>query len=159
MAFPKPDPNLKPLAVGTKAPDFTLPASSVPEGETVSVADYKGQNVVLVFYPRDKTPGCTKQLCALQDEFAEFKDLNCAILASNFGSLASHESFAQKYGYQFPILVDAEKSMASEYSVLKEDGGMQRTVYIIDKNGIIAFGEQGMAKHDALKQVLKGLSL
>jgi peroxiredoxin Q/BCP len=112
---------------------------------------------VLVFYPRDKTPGCTKQLCALQDELAEFKGSDAAIVASNFGSLTSHESFAEKYGYQFPILVDAEKSMASDYSVIKSDGGTQRTVYVIDKAGIIRFGEQGMVKHDALKAVLTTL--
>lgn len=157
MPFPKPDPNLKPLPVGTPAPDFTLPASGIPEGETVSLADYKGQNVVLVFYPRDKTPGCTKQLCALQDELAVFKGLNCAVLASNPGSLKSHNSFAEKYGYAFPILVDEDKSMAQAYSVLKAEGGMQRTVYIIDASGTIRFGEQGMVKHDALKAVLNNL--
>jgi peroxiredoxin Q/BCP len=157
MAFPKPDPNLKPLAVGTPAPDFNLPASGIEAGKTVSLTDFNGQNLVLVFYPRDKTPGCTKQLCALQDELAEFKGLDAAIVASNFGSLTSHESFAEKYGYQFPILVDAEKSMASDYSVIKSDGGTQRTVYVIDKAGIIRFGEQGMVKHDALKAVLTTL--
>ena len=157
MPFPKPDPNLKPLAVGTKAPEFNLPASHVAEGETVSLADYKGQHVVLVFYPRDKTPGCTKQLCALQDELAEFKGLNCAVLASNSGSLKSHNSFAEKYGYQFPILVDEDQAMAKAYSVIKEQGGYQRTVYIIDGEGIIRFGEQGMVKHDALKAALAEL--
>ena len=157
MAFPKPDPNLKPLSVGASAPDFKLPASGIEAGKTLSLADFNGQNVVLVFYPRDKTPGCTKQLCALQDELADFKGLDAAIVASNFGSLTSHESFSEKYGYQFPILVDAEKSMASDYSVIKADGGTQRTVYVIDKAGIIRFGEQGMVKHEALKAVLADL--
>jgi peroxiredoxin Q/BCP len=78
-------------------------------------------------------------------------------VASNFGSLASHESFAAKYGYTFPILVDAEKSMASAYSVLKSDGGTQRTVYVVDAEGIIRFGEQGMVKHDVLHTILKAL--
>ena len=154
MAFPKPDPNLKPLAVGSPAPAFNLPASGIEIGKTLSLADFIGQNIVLVFYPRDKTPGCTKQLCALQDELAEFQGLDAAIVASNFGSLASHESFSEKYGYQFPILVDADKRMAGDYSVIKADGGTQRTVYVIDKQGIIRFGEQGMVKHDALKSVL-----
>ncbi len=154
MAFPKPDPNRKPLAVGSPAPAFNLPASGIEIGKTLSLADFIGQNIVLVFYPRDKTPGCTKQLCALQDELAEFQGLDAAIVASNFGSLASHESFSEKYGYQFPILVDADKSMAGDYSVIKADGGTQRTVYVIDKQGIIRFGEQGMVKHDALKSVL-----
>ena len=157
MAFPKPDPNLKPLAVGTIAPHFKLPASGIPKGETLSLTDFKGNPWVLVFYPRDKTPGCTKQLCALQDDLAQFASLNCKVVASNFGTLASHESFAAKYGYMFPILADAEKTMATAYSVLKSDGGTQRTVYFIDAEGIIRFGEQGMVKHEALHAILHSL--
>lgn len=157
MAFAKPDPNLKPLPIGTPAPAFDLPASGIEAEKTLSLADFKGQNLVLVFYPRDKTPGCTKQLCALQEELAEFTGLKASVVASNFGSLSSHESFAQKYGYAFPILVDAEKTMAKDYNVIKADGGTQRTVYIIDAQGVIRFGEQGMVKHDALKAVLASL--
>jgi thioredoxin-dependent peroxiredoxin len=157
MAFPKPDPNLKPLAVGTQAPEFNLPASGVEAGKTVSLKDYAGQNVVLVFYPRDKTPGCTKQLCALEEDLNQFKGLNCAMLASNSGSLTSHQSFSEKYGYTFPILVDADLAMAKAYSVIKEQGGYQRTVYVIDGHGVIQFGEQGMVKHDALLSVLNSL--
>jgi thioredoxin-dependent peroxiredoxin len=154
MAFPKPDPHLKPLAVGTTAPDFSLPASSLPEGETRSLNHYAGKNLVLVFYPRDKTPGCTKQLCALQDDLAVFQSLEAEVLASNNGSLKSHESFAEKYGYTFPILVDADQAMARAYSVIKSEGGYQRTVYVIDKTGTIRFAEQGMVKHEVLKAVL-----
>jgi thioredoxin-dependent peroxiredoxin len=157
MAFPKPDPNLKPLPVGTPAPEFSLPASGVEAGKHVSLHDYAGQHLVLVFYPRDKTPGCTKQLCALQDDLAQFNALNCAVLASNNGSLTSHTSFAEKYGYHFPILVDADQGMAQAYSVIKEQGGYQRTVYVIDGKGIIQFAEQGMVKHEALLAVLNSL--
>jgi thioredoxin-dependent peroxiredoxin len=157
MVFPKPDPNLKPLSVGTLAPDFALPASGVEEETMVSLSDYQGQNLVLVFYPRDKTPGCTKQLCALQDDLAQFNALNCAVLASNSGSLASHLSFSEKYGYRFPILVDADQAMAKAYSVIKEQGGYQRTVYVIDGQGVIRFAQQGMVKHEALLDALKTL--
>ncbi|XVJ51860.1 MAG: peroxiredoxin [Vampirovibrio sp.] len=157
MAFPKPDPTLKPLAVGSVAPSFDLPASGIEVDKTLRLDDFQGQNIVLVFYPRDKTPGCTKQLCALQDELAVFQNLNAVVLASNFGSLTSHQSFSEKYGYRFPILVDAEKTMANAYSVIKADGGLQRTVYVIDAKGVIRFAEQGMVKHEALKAVLATL--
>ena len=157
MAFPKKDPNLQPLPVGTPAPDFYLPASGVPAGTMVSLKDYAGKPFVLVFYPKDKTPGCTQQLCNLTTDFEQFQALHCAVLASNSGSLISHHSFAEKYGSCFPILVDAEKTMASAYSVLKAEGGYQRTVYIIDGAGIIRFAQQGMAKHADLLACLATL--
>ena len=157
MAFPKKDPNLQPLAVGSTAPDFSLPASGVPADTMVSLKDYAGKPFVLVFYPRDKTPGCTQQLCDLTTDFSQFQALQCAVLASNAGSLNSHASFAEKYGYCFPILVDAEKTMAAAYHVLKADGGYQRTVYIIDGTGIIRFAQQGMAKHTDLLACLATL--
>lgn len=157
MAFPKKDPNLHPLAVGSLAPEFSLPASGVPVGTLVSLKDYAGKPFVLVFYPKDKTPGCTQQLCALTADFSQFQQLNCAVLASNSGSLASHTSFSEKYGYCFPILVDAEKTMAASYHVLKAEGGYQRTVYVIDGSGIIRFAQQGMAKHADLLACLASL--
>jgi peroxiredoxin Q/BCP len=157
MAFPKKDPNLQPLPVGTPAPNFSLPASGVAEGQLVSLKDYAGKPFVLVFYPKDKTPGCTQQLCDLTTDFSQFQALNCAVLASNSGSLKSHESFAEKYGYCFPILVDAEKTMAAAYSVLKAEGGYQRTVYVVDGAGVIRFAQQGMAKHADLLACLQSL--
>ncbi len=157
MAFPKKDPNLQPLPVSTPAPNFSLPASGVPEGQLVSLKDYAGKPFVLVFYPKDKTPGCTQQLCDLTTDFSQFQALNCAVLASNSGSLKSHESFAEKYGYCFPILVDAEKTMAAAYSVLKAEGGYQRTVYVVDGAGVIRFAQQGMAKHADLLACLQSL--
>jgi peroxiredoxin Q/BCP len=157
MAFPKKDPLCKPLAVGTPAPHFSLPASGVAEATLVSLKDFAGKPFVLVFYPKDKTPGCTQQLCDLTTDFEQFQTLNCAVIASNSGSLNSHRSFAEKYGYCFPILVDAEKTMAAAYSVLKTEGGYQRTVYIVDGEGIIQFAQQGMVKHADLLACLATL--
>jgi peroxiredoxin Q/BCP len=157
MPFPKKDPTLQPLAVGTLAPSFLLPASGIPPETMLGLKDLAGKPFVLVFYPKDKTPGCTQQLCKLTEEFAEFQALNCAVLASNPGSLKSHESFAEKYQYCFPILVDADKTMAADYSVLKAEGGIQRTVYVIDGTGIIRFAQQGMAKHEDLLACLRAL--
>lgn len=147
---------LTPLAVGTPAPEFTLAASNA-QGQ-VSLADYRGKNLVIVFYPKDQTPGCTKQLCALQADAAEFAKLNTALLGSNPGSLASHERFSEKQGYQFPILVDAEKTMAQAYQALKEGGGIQRTVYIIDTEGVIRYAKQGMPSDAELMKAIQAFS-
>lgn len=145
---------LKPLAIGTKAPNFDLPASSV-EGN-VKLSDYAGKNLILVFYPKDKTPGCTRQLCALRDDKSVFEGLNTAILASNPGSLKSHESFTEQQSYPFPILVDAERTMAADYHALKENGtSIQRTVYIIDGEGVIRFAQQGMPTDDELAEAIR----
>lgn len=145
----------QPLAVGTKAPGFSLSACNA-EGP-VSLGQYRGQNVILVFYPKDQTPGCTRQLCALQEDFDLFEELDAAILAANPASVESHQRFADKYGYSFPILCDAEKAMARAYQALKPEGGIQRTVYIIDKDGMIRYGKQGMPSDAELADVLRTL--
>lgn len=143
-----------PLAVGTPAPHFSLPATI---GKTVSLTDYQGKNLIIVFYPKDKTPGCTKQLCALNDELTMLHTLNTSVIASNPGSLSSHEGFAEAYGYQMPLLVDADKTMAADYQALKHEGGIARTVYIVDGHGIIRFAQQGMPTHEQLVAVLSTL--
>ncbi len=144
----------EPLALGTKAPSFDLPASSV-EGN-VKLSDYAGRNLILVFYPRDKTPGCTRQLCALRNDKDLFEGLNTAIIASNFGSLASHQSFTEDQNYPFPILVDADRTMAKAYNALKENGtSIQRTVYIIDGKGVIRYAKQGMPTDEQLAEAIK----
>jgi thioredoxin-dependent peroxiredoxin len=155
MPFPKKDPTLTPLVVGTPAPHFQLPASGLPENQYLSLDQLKGHPFVLVFYPKDKTPGCTKQLCALQEDLAQFNKLNAKVIASNSGSLKSHESFAEKYGYQFPILVDADKAMAQAYCVLKAEGGIQRTVYVVDAEGVIRFAQQGLPAPETLLAVIE----
>ena len=141
------------LAVGSKAPAFTLEATG--EKSPISLADYEGQNLVIVFYPRDKTPGCTRQLCALRDDLAVFNELDTAVLASNPGSLKSHESFVESQNYNFPILVDAEKTMAEAYQALKPEGGIQRTVYIIDKQGVIRYVKQGLPPDEELLEAIR----
>jgi thioredoxin-dependent peroxiredoxin len=146
---------LAPLVVGTPAPAFSLPATG---NQTLSLADYAGKALIIVFYPKDKTPGCTKQLCALSDEITELQALNAAVVASNPGSLESHERFVEAYNYQLPILVDADKTMAAAYQALKPEGGIQRTVYVVDAQGIIRFAQQGTPSIDTLKTVLSGLA-
>src|SRR5690606_16526612 len=100
--------SLQPLSVGTTAPDFDLPATG---GRQVRLSDFRGRNLIIVFYPKDQTPGCTRQLCALRDDKELFAGLNTAIIASNPDSVESHERFAEAQNYDFPILVDADRSM------------------------------------------------
>lgn len=147
----------EPLAVGTKAPDFDLPAT--PDGKNVKLADFKGKNLVIVFYPKDQTPGCTQQLCALRDDTEDFKKLNTEIIASNFDGLDSHNRFAEKQNYKMPILVDADFSMARDYHALKikDDGGkgIQRTVYILDGDGVVRYAKQGLPPDTELLEAIK----
>lgn len=145
---------IQPLKVGTKAPDFDLPASRA--SGNVKLSDFKGKNLIIVFYPKDQTPGCTRQLCALQGDREMFIKLNTEIIASNPGSVDSHERFSDKEGYQFPILVDGDRSMATAYNALKENGtSIQRTVYIIDGEGVIRFAQQGMPTDTELAEAIK----
>jgi peroxiredoxin Q/BCP len=143
-----------PLAVGTPAPAFDLPATG---GRQIKLSDYRGRNLIVVFYPKDQTPGCTQQLCALRDDLAMFNALQTDVLASNPDSLESHERFVTAQGYNFPILVDAQRTMARDYQVLKENNGIQRTVYIIDGQGIIRFGQQGMPSDSDLADLIRSL--
>ena len=140
------------LPVGSPAPAFDLPATG---GRQVKLADYKGQNLVIVFYPKDSTPGCTRQLCALRDDLAQFNDVGTAVLASNPGSLESHERFSAKQGYTFPILMDADKSMAQAYHALKETGGIERTVYIITRDGKIGYAKRGLPPDTELLEAIR----
>ena len=143
-----------PLPIGTQAPAFSLPASGA--SGTLHLKDYAGKNLIIVFYPKDSTPGCTRQLCALRDDAERFSKINTAIIASNPGSLKSHQSFSEKQGYPFPILVDADRTMARDYGALKENGtSIQRTVYIIDSKGVIRFAQQGMPTDEELEAVIK----
>lgn len=146
----------QPLSIGTPAPDFNLPATG---GRQVKLSDYQGKNLIIVFYPKDQTPGCTQQLCALRDDTELFKGLNTEFLASNPDSLESHEKFASAQHYSFPILVDAERTMAKTYKALKEDGkGIQRTVYIVDGKGVVRYAKQGLPPDTELAEAIRSFA-
>lgn len=129
------------LEAGTKAPDFTLEDK---DGNQVSLSDFKGQKVILYFYPRDNTPGCSRQACAFASAYDEFKTLNAAVIGISKDSVASHQRFAEKYDLPFILLSDPERQAIEGYDVWKEKKnfgkvsmGVVRTTYIIDENGII----------------------
>lgn len=135
------------LEVGTKAPDFTLQDK---DGNNVSLSDFSGKKVVLYFYPRDNTPGCTKQACAFAQSYNRFKAKDIVVIGISKDSTASHKKFADKYNLPFILLSDPELVAIQSYDVWKEKKmygkvsmGVVRSTYIIDENGII---EKTMSK-------------
>lgn len=135
------------LEVGTKAPDFTLPDK---DGNSVSLSDFLGKKVVLYFYPRDNTPGCTRQACAFAANYDKFKEKDVVVIGISKDSTASHQKFADKYNLPFILLSDTELAAIQSYDVWKEKKlygkvsmGVVRSTYIIDENGVI---EKSMSK-------------
>jgi len=129
------------LKEGTKAPDFTLPDQN---GEMRSLSDYKGQKVILYFYPKDMTSGCTKQACSFGELYPQFREKGAVVLGVSKDSVASHKKFEEKYDLPFTLLSDTEKEVIMAYDVWKEKKnygkvtmGIVRTTYLIDENGII----------------------
>ena len=107
------------LEVGTKAPEFTLPDQN---GEMRSLADYRGQKVILYFYPKDMTAGCTKQACAFGELYPQFREKGAVVLGVSKDSVASHKKFEEKYGLPFTLLSDTEKEVKTLYEITKRYG-------------------------------------
>ena len=129
------------LQTGTMAPDFTLPDK---DGNPVSLSDYRGKKVVVYFYPRDNTPGCTRQAQGYQALYEKFQAAGVEIIGISRDTQASHRRFAEKYGLTFPLLSDTEKTVIQEWGVWakkmlygKEVEGTVRSSFVIDENGII----------------------
>ena len=130
------------LEVGTKEPEFTLPDK---DGNPVSLSDFLGKKVVLYFYPKDNTPGCTKQACAFAASYEGFKAKNVAVIGVSKDSVASHQKFAAKYDLPFLLLSDPELQAIQAYGVWQEKKlygkvsmGVVRSTYLIDEQGVIA---------------------
>lgn len=129
------------LEVGAKAPEFTLPDK---DGNSVSLSDFAGKKVVLYFYPRDNTPGCTRQACAFAAAYEDFKAMDTAVIGVSKDSVASHQRFAEKHGLPFVLLSDPELTAIQAYGVWQEKKlygkvsmGVVRTTFIIDEQGRI----------------------
>lgn len=143
------------LEIGTQAPDFTLPDQN---GEEHSLSDYRGKKVVLYFYPRDMTAGCTKQACGFAELYPQFQEKGAVVLGVSKDTVASHKRFEQKHGLPFTLLSDPELVAIQAYDVWKEKKlygkvsmGVVRTTYLIDEEGIIvkAFGKVRAAANPA----------
>ncbi|GIV20105.1 MAG: putative peroxiredoxin bcp [Armatimonadota bacterium] len=126
---------------GQPAPDFALPST---DGSVVRLSDLRGKKVVLYFYPKDDTPGCTKEACSFRDNLGVLQSMGVVVLGVSADSVASHQKFAQKYGLNFPLLADEGAQVATLYGVWKEKKqygrtymGIERTTFLIDEEGVV----------------------
>ena len=152
------------LTEGNKAPDFTLKDK---DGKSVSLMQFKGKRVVLYFYPKDNTPGCTKEACNFRDEISLFQGLNTEIIGISADSEASHQKFAGKFNLPFILLSDPDRKVIKDYGVWKEKNnfgikalGIVRTTFVIDEKGIIVkiFNKVKVEGHNKeVKEILEGM--
>ncbi len=144
-----------PLAVGTDAPAFTVKDTN---GNTVSLSDFAGKTVVLYFYPKDDTPGCTKQACSFRDAQSDYKNKDVVVLGVSADDEASHQAFTQKYNLNFPLLADTNQSLIKAYDV---DGGgyAKRVTYVIGPDGKIIHVDASVNTATHAGDVLAALGL
>lgn len=150
------------LDTGIKAPDFTLPDQN---GEMRSLSDYAGKKVILYFYPKDNTPGCTRQACGFSELRPQFEEKGAVILGVSRDSVASHKRFEEKQGLSFTLLSDPELKVIQAYDVWKEKKnygkvsmGVVRTTYLIDEKGMIAKAFDKVKAAENPAQMLEELS-
>ena len=146
------------LEIGMKAPEFELPDQN---GKMHRLSDYRGQKVILYFYPKDNTSGCTKQACGVSERNPQFREKGAVILGVSKDSVASHKKFEQNYGLGFTLLSDPELEVIKAYGVWQEKKnygkvtmGVVRTTYLIDENGIIVKAMGGVKAADNPQQML-----
>ena len=150
------------LKVNSKAPDFTLLDQ---DGNKHSLSDYRGQKVLLYFYPKDNTAGCTKQACGFSERYPQFTEKNAVVLGISKDSVASHKKFEEKYGLVFTLLSDTDRKVIEAYDVWKEKKkygkvymGIVRTTYLIDENGIIVKANDKVKAADDPENMLKEIN-
>ena len=147
---------------GDMAPDFTLPAD---DGTNVKLSSLRGKKVVLYFYPKDDTPGCTTQACGLKEEMPRIEEENTVVLGVSPDSVESHKKFKKKFGLNFPLLADTEKKVAEAYGVWKQKSmygksflGIERSTFIIDEEGRIQEAWRKVKPADHAQKVLEAVS-
>jgi thioredoxin-dependent peroxiredoxin len=143
------------LAVGTDAPAFTVKDTN---GNTISLSDYEGKTVVLYFYPKDDTPGCTKQACSFRDAQNDYQNKNVVVLGVSADDESSHQAFTQKFNLNFPLLADTNHGLIKAYDV---DGGgyAKRVTYVIDGNGKITHVDAAVNTASHAGDILAALGL
>ena len=130
------------VGVGDRAPDFTLPGTGDRE---YSLRDLLGRPIVLVFYPGDDTPVCTKQLNAYNDGLEQFEALDAQVVGISAQGVESKDAFSDKHGFEFPLLADTDKQVAAAYGTLGPIGFPRRSIFIIDRDGIIRYAHRAIA--------------
>jgi peroxiredoxin Q/BCP len=150
------------LKVGDRAPDFSLPTG---DGEILSLKDLKGKKVVLYFYPKDNTPGCTREACSFRDNWSVLKKKGAVVIGVSGDSVASHGKFAGKYELPFTLLSDEKREVLKKYGVWKEKSlygkkfmGIERTTFVIDRDGIITHVFPKVKVEGHVDEVLAALS-
>ena len=149
------------LEIGTKAPAFTLPDK---DGNMVSLTDFIGKKVILYFYPKDNTPGCTKQACAFAGAYEGFRSKDIAVIGISKDSTASHQRFAEKYDLPFILLSDPDRQAIEGFDVWKEKKlygkvsmGVVRTTYVIDEEGTILWAKEKVKPDTNAAEILSWL--
>ena len=148
------------LEIGTTAPEFTLPDQN---GQMHSLSDYRGQKVILYFYPKDMTSGCTSQACNFRDRYPQFQEKGAVVLGVSKDTVESHKRFEEKQGLPFTLLSDTELEVITAYDVRKigKDGkptkSLIRSTYLIDENGLIIKAFGGVKAKDNAAQMLDAL--
>ena len=138
------------LSVGTKAPEFTVKNT---KGETVSLSDFAGKTVVMYFYPKDDTPGCTKEAQSFRDNYAEYQDKEIVVLGVSMDDEASHKAFTEKYGLPFQLLADVDGAITKAYDV-EGSGYSKRVTYIISGEGTITYVDEKVKTDSHAKDIL-----
>jgi peroxiredoxin Q/BCP len=150
------------LSVGDPAPEFTLHADT---GETISSADLRGSRVVIYFYPKDDTPGCTRQACAIRDSWSDFESANAEVFGISPDGVESHRTFREKFSLPFRLLADTDHSVAEAFGVWGERKnygktymGITRSSFVIDEEGRIAAAAYGVKPEDTTPKALAALA-
>ena len=150
------------LTIGSVAPDFTLPDQ---DEKMISLADFRGKKLIIYFYPKDNTPGCTDQGCNLRDNYTLLQEKGFQIVGISADSIPSHKKFSQKYCFRFPLLADTEKTTLKSYGVWQQKKfmgkthyGIVRTTFIINENGLIEHILTTIKTKDHAQQILNTLS-
>ena len=144
-----------PLSIGTAAPTFTAKDTN---GNVVSLSDFAGKTVVLYFYPKDDTPGCTKQACSFRDAYNEYQGKDLVVLGVSKDDESSHQQFTQKYNLPFPLLADTDGALIKAYDV---DGGgyAKRVTYVIDPNGKITHVDASVNTSNHASDVMAAIGM
>ena len=151
------------IDVGQPAPDFTLPGICDGERRDYTLSEYRGRKVVLAFYPGDDTPGCTRQMCSYRDDFSKFEESGAVLLGISPQDVDSHERWAAKRGFHFPLLADVEKQVIDRYDVR---GGrliaVKRSVFVVGPDGVVRYVDRKVVgatfvSADKLVPVLAGI--
>lgn len=147
------------VSIGKKVPDFSLPATG---GKDISPSEYAGQKLVIYFYPKDNTPGCTQEGQDFRDLYGKFEKAGCGILGVSRDSLRSHETFKEKYGFPFPLLSDTKEQACRLFDVIREKNmygrkvmGVQRSTFLLDGKGVLRREWRGVTVKGHATEVLE----